>query len=137
MQIVGALFIEIRELSQPREKVAIPSLSENGRVLFPNSPFLLARVCYFAYGMYLSECYEEDCECDPASETWVRPPKNGERLEALSKASIYAILDNPESRVISVCLKANPKAQRGCRLIGLKSLRAYLSRLAAEQNTRL
>jgi hypothetical protein len=87
--------------------------------------------------MHLSECYDEDRESDPARETWVRPPKSGERLEALSKANIYAILDNPESRVISVCLKANPKAQRGCRLIGFKSLRAYLARLAAKQNTRL
>jgi hypothetical protein len=87
--------------------------------------------------MHLSECYNEDRECDPARETWVRPPKSGERLEALSRARIYAIIENPDNRVISVCLKANPKAQRGCRLIGLNSLRAYLARLAAEQNTRL
>jgi hypothetical protein len=70
----------------------------------------------------------------PESEIWVRAPKNGERLESLTRASIYGIISNPETQVTTVSLKSAPGAARGCRLIGLKSLRAYIARLAGEQN---
>lgn len=66
------------------------------------------------------------------NETWARLPGIGGRMEALSRAAVYRILDDPKSGVVSVAL-AQPGNKRGVRLIGLNSLRAYIARCAAEQ----
>ena len=68
----------------------------------------------------------------PESELWVRPPKNGQRLEGLSRSVVYQLIDDPGTGILSVSLR-RPGTTRGCRLVGLKSLRAFLARLAAEQ----
>ena len=65
------------------------------------------------------------------SETWARMPANHERLEGLSRGTLYQLIG--KGLVRSVSLRA-PGAERGIRLIGLCSLRAYLERLASEQN---
>lgn len=66
------------------------------------------------------------------SETWDRLPGIGERLEGISRPGIYRILDDPKSGVVSVSLK-QPGTDRGIRLIGRNSLRAYIARCAEEQ----
>ena len=69
----------------------------------------------------------------PASEIWVRMPGNREKLEGLSRASLYKIIRDRGRGVVTISLK-EPGAERGVRLLGLRSLRAYLTRLAIEQN---
>jgi hypothetical protein len=69
----------------------------------------------------------------PEAETWVRPPKNGQRLEGLSRSLVYQLIDEPGNGILSISLR-RPGTSRGCRLIGLRSLRSFLSRLATEQN---
>jgi hypothetical protein len=66
------------------------------------------------------------------NETWVRLPGIGGRIEGLSRASVYRIIDDPKSGVVSVGL-SQAGNKRGVRLIGLNSLRAYIARNAAEQ----
>ena len=59
-------------------------------------------------------------------EQWVRlPTKPGERLQGLSRATIYLLIN--EGRVKSACLK-KPGNLTGIRLIWLKSLMDYLER---------
>jgi len=53
-------------------------------------------------------------------------------VEGLSRAAVYRIIDDPQTGVVSVSLK-QPGAERGIRLIGLKSLRAHIARCASEQ----
>jgi hypothetical protein len=66
------------------------------------------------------------------SETWDRLPGMGERLEGISRPGIYRIIDDPKSGVVSVSLK-QPGTNRGIRLVGRNSLRAYIARCAQEQ----
>ena len=67
------------------------------------------------------------------SESWVRLPANaGGRIEGLSRAAVYRLIEDPESGVLSVSLKQSGAA-RGVRLVGLNSLRAYIARCASEQ----
>lgn len=66
------------------------------------------------------------------SETWVRLPANGGRLEGLSRAALYRIVGDKASGVISVVI-CQPGSDRGVRLIGLQSLRAYIARCAENQ----
>jgi len=65
-------------------------------------------------------------------EDWARLPANGSRLEALSRPALYRLLDDPASGVVSVSLR-QPGTARGVRLIGRKSLRAWIARQAQEQ----
>ena len=65
------------------------------------------------------------------SEKWARMPANHGRLEGLSRGTLYQLIG--KGLVMSVSLRG-PGAERGIRLVGLCSLRAYLARLAAEQN---
>jgi len=68
-----------------------------------------------------------------ANETWIRLPANsGGRIEGLSRAAVYRLIEDPASGVVSVAMK-QPGAKRGVRLVGLNSLRAYIQRCAAEQ----
>jgi hypothetical protein len=76
-----------------------------------------------------------DWAVGPEFEMWVRPPKNGQRLEGLSRSLVYQLVDDPSNGIVSISLR-RPGTSRGCRLIGLRSLRTYLARLAAEQNSR-
>jgi hypothetical protein len=66
------------------------------------------------------------------SETWVRLPAIGGRIEGLSRAAVYRIIDDSASGVVSVSMR-QPGAERGIRLIGLNSLRAYIAKCASEQ----
>ena len=66
------------------------------------------------------------------SETWVRLPANGGRLEGLSRAALYRIVGDKASGVVSVAI-CQPGSDRGVRLIGLQSLRAYIARCAENQ----
>ena len=66
------------------------------------------------------------------SETWDRLPGMGERLEGISRPGIYRIIDDPKCGVVSVSLK-QPGTNRGIRLVGRNSLRAYIARCAQEQ----
>lgn len=59
-------------------------------------------------------------------------PANGARLEGLSRPALYRLLDDPAAGVVSVSLR-QPGAARGVRLIGRKSLRAWIARQAQEQ----
>jgi hypothetical protein len=70
---------------------------------------------------------------DPETEIWVRMPGNREKLEGLSRASLYKVIRDKRRGVVSISLK-EPGTERGIRLLGLRSLRAYLARLAFEQN---
>jgi hypothetical protein len=70
---------------------------------------------------------------DPESEIWVRMPANREKLEGLSRATLYKLINDARSGIVTISLR-EPGAKRGVRLLGLKSLRAFLSRVAAEQN---
>lgn len=65
-------------------------------------------------------------------EDWARMPANGQRLEGLSRPALYRLLDDPAAGVVSVSLR-QPGAARGVRLIGRRSLRAWIARQAAEQ----
>jgi hypothetical protein len=65
-------------------------------------------------------------------EDWARMPANGERLEGLSRPAIYRLLEDAAAGIVSVSLR-QPGAERGIRLIGRKSLRAWIARQAAEQ----
>jgi hypothetical protein len=76
-----------------------------------------------------------DFSVEPEAETWVRPPKNGERLEGLARSVVYQLIEDPSNGIFSISVR-RPGTRRGCRLIGQKSLRAFLSRLATEQNAR-
>ena len=67
------------------------------------------------------------------NETWVRMPANQQKLEGLSRATLYKVIRDESCGVVSISLR-KPGAERGIRLLGLRSLRAYLTRLAAEQN---
>lgn len=67
-----------------------------------------------------------------AAEEWVRLPGINERLEGLSRAAVYRIIDDPASGVVSVSMK-QPGTDRGIRLIGKNSLRAYIARCAHAQ----
>jgi hypothetical protein len=64
-------------------------------------------------------------------ECWVRMPPNHQRLEGLNRGSIYELI--AKRLVVSISLR-RPGAARGIRLVGLRSLRGYLARLAVEQN---
>jgi len=66
------------------------------------------------------------------SETWVRLPGIGGRVEGLSRAAVYRLIDDPASGVVSVSMK-QAGAARGIRLVGLNSLRANIARRATEQ----
>ena len=66
-------------------------------------------------------------------ETWARMPANHERLEGLSRGTLYQLI--AKGLIVSVSLR-ELGAERGVRLIGLCSLRTYLARLATEQNAR-
>lgn len=66
------------------------------------------------------------------NEDWARMPANGARLEGLSRPALYRLLDDPAAAVVSVSLR-QPGAARGVRLIGRKSLRAWIARQAQEQ----
>jgi hypothetical protein len=66
------------------------------------------------------------------SETWVRLPASGGRLEGLSRAALYRIVGDKASGVVSVAI-CQPGSDRGVRLIGLQSLRAYIARCAENQ----
>ena len=70
---------------------------------------------------------------EPEDEIWVRPPKNGQRLETLSRSLVYALIDDPSTGILSISLR-RPGTSRGCRLVGLKSLRKFLARHALKQN---
>lgn len=59
-------------------------------------------------------------------------PANGARLEGLSRPALYRLLDDPDSGVVSVSLRQAGTA-RGVRLIGRKSLRAWIARQAHAQ----
>lgn len=61
---------------------------------------------------------------------WARPPRDGEHLEGLTRSYIYKLMD--EGKVQSISL-LQPGKKKGCRLICLRSLRAFLSRVAEEQ----
>jgi hypothetical protein len=65
-------------------------------------------------------------------EDWARMPANGARLEGLSRPALYRLLDDPASGVVSVSLR-QPGTARGVRLIGRKSLRAWIAKQAQEQ----
>jgi hypothetical protein len=65
-------------------------------------------------------------------EDWSRMPANGARLEGLSRPALYRLLDDPASGVVSVSLR-QPGTARGVRLIGRKSLRAWIAKQAQEQ----
>jgi hypothetical protein len=67
------------------------------------------------------------------TEIWVRMPGNREKLEGLSRATLYKVIQDKRRGVVSISLK-EPGTERGIRLLGLRSLRAYLTRLAIEQN---
>jgi hypothetical protein len=67
------------------------------------------------------------------TEIWVRMPGNREKLEGLSRATLYKVIRDRSRGVVSISLK-EPGTERGIRLLGLRSLRAYLTRLAIEQN---
>jgi len=67
-----------------------------------------------------------------ADEIWDRMPANGARLEGLSRPCLYRLLDDPSSGVVSVSLR-QPGTARGVRLIGRKSLRAWIAKQAQEQ----
>jgi hypothetical protein len=69
----------------------------------------------------------------PGTEVWVRMPGNREKLEGLSRATLYKVIRDKSRGVVSISLK-EPGAERGIRLLGLRSLRAYLTRLSVEQN---
>jgi hypothetical protein len=69
---------------------------------------------------------------DLESETWVRTPGNGDRIQGLSRAALYRIVNDPTSGVASVSLR-QPGTYRGTHLIGLNSLRAYIARQAIKQ----
>jgi len=66
------------------------------------------------------------------NETWVRLPGVGGRIEGLSRAAIYRLMDDPGTGVISVAL-SQAGNKRGVRLLGIFSLRSYIARCAAEQ----
>lgn len=66
------------------------------------------------------------------SETWERLPATGKRLEGLSRAALYRIVGDKASGVVSVAI-CQPGSDRGVRLIGLQSLRAYIARCAENQ----
>jgi hypothetical protein len=66
------------------------------------------------------------------SETWVRLPANGGRLEGLSRAALYRIVADKASGVVSVAI-CQPGSDRGVRLIGLQSLRTYIAKCAENQ----
>jgi len=66
------------------------------------------------------------------NEDWGRMPANGARMEGLSRPALYRLLDDPASGVVSVSLR-QPGTARGVRLIGRKSLRAWIARQAKEQ----
>ena len=66
------------------------------------------------------------------NEIWDRLPGMGGRLEGISRPGIYRIIDESQSGVVTVSLKS-PGANRGIRLVGRNSLRAYISRRAQEQ----
>jgi len=66
------------------------------------------------------------------SETWERLPATGKRLEGLSRAALYRITGDKASGVVSVAI-CQPGSDRGVRLIGLQSLRAYIARCAENQ----
>jgi len=66
------------------------------------------------------------------SEIWDRLPGLGGRLEGISRPGIYRIIDDPKNGVLSVSLK-QPGTNRGIRLVGRNSLRAYIARCAQEQ----
>lgn len=70
-----------------------------------------------------------------AEETWVRLPGIGGRLEGLSRAALYRITADKASGVVSVSI-TQPGSERGVRLIGLQSLRAYIAKCASEQIAR-
>jgi hypothetical protein len=69
---------------------------------------------------------------DIENEDWARMPANGARLEGLSRPALYRLLDDPASGVVSVSLR-QPGTARGVRLIGRKSLRAWIAKQAQEQ----
>lgn len=54
---------------------------------------------------------------------WVRLPRSGGRLEGLSRAHIYKLIE--DGRIESRNLK-EPGASRGVRLVKLDSLRSYI-----------
>ena len=60
---------------------------------------------------------------DPETEIWVRMPGNREKLEGLSRASLYKVIHDKRRGVVSISLK-EPGTERGIRLLGLRSLRA-------------
>ena len=66
------------------------------------------------------------------NEDWGRLPVNGSRLEGLSRPHLYRLMDDPSSGVVSVSLR-QPGTARGVRLIGRKSLRAWIAKQAQEQ----
>jgi hypothetical protein len=66
------------------------------------------------------------------NESWIRLPGIGGRIEGLSRAAVYRLIDDPASGVVSVSM-TNPGAARGIRLVGLNSLRACIARRATEQ----
>ena len=65
-------------------------------------------------------------------EDWARMPANGSRLEGLSRPALYRLLDDTASGVVSVSLR-QPGTARGVRLIGRKSLRAWIACQAQAQ----
>lgn len=75
-----------------------------------------------------------DSVSDQEIENWVRMPANREKLEGLTRATLYDLINDRRSGVISISLRG-PGAKRGIRLLDRTSLRRFLARKAAEQNT--
>jgi hypothetical protein len=82
--------------------------------------------------MHASVIDSEATVADPEGEIWVRMPGNREKLEGLSRATLYKLINDVRSGVISISLR-EPGAERGVRLLGLRSLRRYLANLARYQ----
>lgn len=58
-------------------------------------------------------------------ECWVRPPRNSERLEGLSRTHVFALIAAGSIR--STCIRS-PGNQKGIRLVWLPSLRLWIEK---------
>jgi hypothetical protein len=86
----------------------------------------------YSMAMHASAINSEATVSDPESEIWVRMPANREKLEGLSRATLYKLVNDARSGVVTISLR-EPRTERGVRLLGLRSLRRYLANLARDQ----